>query len=49
MQKNCSKKENLQFEITECGEFIPTYFTWITLERQKKRAQELNDMTKNNK
>ena len=31
------------------GEFIPSYFNWITLDEQKKRSEELNNMTKNNK
>ena len=28
------------------GEFIPTYFGWISLDDQKKRAEELNQKTK---
>ena len=28
------------------GEFIPTYFGWITLDEQKKRAEELDKKTK---
>jgi hypothetical protein len=28
------------------GEFIPTYFSWISLDEQKKRAEELNKSTK---
>ncbi len=31
---------------TESGEFIPTYFTWQTLEGQKERANELSKKTK---
>ncbi len=34
---------------TDCGEFIPTYFTWQTLDGQKKRAEELNKITKSKK
>lgn len=30
---------------TDCGEFIPSYFTWQTLTGQKERAKELNNMT----
>jgi len=28
------------------GEFIPTYFGWISLDDQKKRAEELDNKTK---
>ena len=28
------------------GEFIPTYFAWISLDEQRKRADELNKATK---
>lgn len=27
------------------GEFIPSYFGWITLDEQKKRAEELKEKT----
>ena len=33
-------------DTTKYGEFISSYFAWLTPERQKKRAKELNDMTK---
>ena len=28
------------------GEFIPSYFGWISLDDQKKRAEELDKKTK---
>ena len=31
---------------TKCGEFVSSYFAWIGLNRQKNRANELNDMTR---
>lgn len=31
---------------TKYGEFVSSYFTWIGLNRQKNRANELNDMTR---
>lgn len=34
---------------TRYGEFISSYFAWIGLDRQKRRAEELNDITKNDK
>ena len=30
-------------------EFVPEYFNWIGLEDQKKRAEELSNMTNKNK
>ncbi len=34
---------------TKYGEFVSSYFAWLTLEGQKKRANHLENMTKNNK
>ena len=36
---------------TKYGEFISSYFAWISLPNQKERAEELSNMTKekNNK
>ena len=36
---------------TKYGEFISSYFAWISLPNQKERAEELHNMTKseNNK
>lgn len=34
---------------TDSGEFVPSYFTWQTLTGQKKRAEELDNMTKDKK
>ena len=41
-------KNNDEFEedTTKYGEFISSYFVWTTLSKQKRRAEELNDMTK---
>lgn len=48
-----SKKENYINEenedVTKYGEFISSYFVWITPERQKKKAEELAKITKKNK
>lgn len=30
---------------TKYGEFVSSYFAWLTLEGQKQRAEELNKMT----
>ena len=39
------KNENIE-DVTKYGEFISSYFAWLTPERQKKRAKEIDDMTK---
>ena len=33
-------------ETTKYGEFISSYFAWVGLNKQKTRAEELNEMTK---
>ena len=33
-------------ETTKYGEFVSSYFAWLTPEKQKKRAKEINEMTK---
>ena len=42
MDENREKKKE---DTTKYGEFVPSYFEWMTLEEQKKRAEELNQMT----
>lgn len=34
---------------TKYGEFISSYFAWVSLPNQKERAEELNNMTKGKK
>ena len=39
--------DNLEIEdATKYGEFISSYFGWISMEKQKKRARELEDITR---
>lgn len=33
-------------ETTKYGEFISSYFAWLGLNKQKTRAEELNEITK---
>ena len=33
-------------DVTKYGEFVSSYFAWLTPEKQKKRAKEIDDMTK---
>lgn len=44
---NINGMEKNKEDSTEYGEFISSYFNWITLDEQKKRATELKNMTKN--
>lgn len=39
------EKEKIQ-DTTKYGEFIPSYFAWLTLEKQKEIADKLSDITK---
>lgn len=41
------KIENEEIEdATKYGEFISSYFAWLTPEKQKSKAKEMDDMTK---
>ncbi len=39
------ESENTE-DTTKYGEFISSYFAWLTPEKQKKRAKEIDNMTK---
>lgn len=42
------KKSDKDIEdTTKYGEFISSYFAWLTLERQKDNAKKMDKMTKN--
>ena len=36
----------MEEDSTKYGEFISSYFAWITLERQKEEAEKLENITK---
>ena len=36
-------------ETTKYGEFISSYFAWVSLPDQKKKAEELENITKKDK
>lgn len=41
------KKDDDKIEdATKYGEFVSSYFAWLTLDGQKERAESLNEMTK---
>lgn len=41
-----NKKIEISEDITVYGETVPSTFQWITLDKQKQRARELDEMTK---
>lgn len=42
------KKEQIE-DVSKYGEFVATYFAWISPEKQKQKAEELTKITKKNK
>lgn len=32
-------------DVTKYGEFISSYFAWLTLDKQKKKAEEMENIT----
>ena len=52
-EKRVNKKKKKKYEVgedsTKYGEFISSYFAWISLPNQKERAEELDNMTKGQK
>ena len=47
--KNVEPSKREKEDATKYGEFIPSYFAWISLPEQKEKVEELQEMTKNNK
>lgn len=44
---NEDKKNSKDIEdTTKYGEFVSSYFAWVTLEKQKQNAKEMDKMTK---
>ena len=39
--KNINNKE----DVTKYGEFVSSYFAWITLEEQKNKVKKMEEMT----
>ena len=53
MSKNTYEdKKNIKHQIgekedaTKYGEFVSSYFAWITLDKQKENAKKMEEMTK---
>ena len=36
-------------DVTKYGEFVSSYFAWLTLERQKKQTKKMENMTEEDK
>ena len=47
MDKNIKNEE--EENVTKYGEFISSYFAWLTLDKQKENADKLSDITKDTK
>jgi len=47
MEENKNKKEYGE-DATKYGEFVSSYFGWISPEEQKKKAEKLENITKKN-
>ncbi len=47
VNKSLEEKYEVGEDSTKYGEFISSYFAWISLPNQKERAEELQNMTKN--
>ena len=46
MDKSKRKNIKLEDDTTKYGEFISSYFGWLTLDGQKEKAKEMENMTK---
>lgn len=44
--KGSENIENLDEDTTKYGEFVSSYFAWLTLEKQKDKAKQMEKMTK---
>lgn len=41
-----NKKQEISEDTTKYGEFVSSYFGWISLEEQKRQAEKLQKITK---
>ena len=48
-RRNIEDNYEVGEDSTKYGEFISSYFAWISLPNQKERAEELQNMTKKSK
>ncbi len=45
MKKNDKIEDSIE-DSTKYGEFVSSYFAWLTLDGQKERAEKMDKMTK---
>ena len=45
MKEEIGNMQGEQEDSTKYGEFVSSYFAWLTLDKQKEKADELKDMT----
>ncbi len=43
MKEEIGKMEEYE-DVTKYGEFVSSYFAWLSLERQKSKAKEMEDI-----
>lgn len=36
---------NIEEDVTKYGEFVSSYFAWLTLEKQKRQSKRMENMT----
>lgn len=44
MKEEIGNMEDME-DVTKYGEFVSSYFAWLTLEHQKRQAKEMENMT----
>ncbi|MCI9178287.1 MAG: hypothetical protein HFJ28_07095 [Clostridia bacterium] len=44
MKEEIGEIEEIE-DVTKYGEFVSSYFAWLTLEKQKQKAKEMEDIT----
>ncbi len=45
-KKRVSYNREEKEDATKYGEFVSSYFAWLTLEQQKQKAKDMEEMTK---
>ena len=44
MKEEIGNLESME-DVTKYGEFVSSYFSWLTLDKQKEKANEIEDIT----
>lgn len=44
MKEEIGSLETME-DVTKYGEFVSSYFSWLTLDKQKEKASEIEDIT----